>query len=492
LFQTLAEKVPQDKHLPDRAWKLDVLQRVLDGTIYDLLPYPFHVERHYTQEYIPLRDRAPSVRVNFCRVVVEDTAGLTFGDNRFPAIYSADETTREGLKAIVKDARLPCVMIDAVMKGSVGSVAILLRILKGRVFPTVLETKCLTPVWDPEEPDKLLSVTEKYRADGKTLQDSGWDIAADMLNVDHWFRRDWTGDEEIWFTPLPVKDETEGKPFVRDEERTVQHRLGFCPVVWIKNLPGPSASGDPNDGACTFRSAIETQIECDYQLSQAGRGLKYSSDPTLLIKEPAGGDDEVIRSAGNALVVSKDGDAKLLEIGGTAVEAVLGYVKMLREMALESIHGNRSNADKVAAAQSGRALEMLHQPLICVADKLRTSYGEHGLLCLMNMIIQASQKYPLRALGKPVTLSAAEPLSLKWTAFFNPTWADRQLQGQTLEGLRNAGLMSRETAVGALANEYDIEDVSAEINQIEADEKAQDARLAAQQAKANANETVEE
>lgn len=145
MFQTLAEKVPQDKHLPERAWKLDTLQRVLDGTIYDLLPYPFHMERNYTGEYIPLRDRAPSVRVNFCRVVVEDTAGLTFGVGRFPTVYAADETTREGLKAIIKDARFPCVMIDAVMKGSVGSVAILLRILKGRVFPTVLETKCLTP-----------------------------------------------------------------------------------------------------------------------------------------------------------------------------------------------------------------------------------------------------------------------------------------------------------------------------------------------------------
>ena len=40
---------------------------------------------------------------------------------------------------------------------------------------------------------------------------------------------------------------------------------------------GPAHSG----------AAIETKIEIDYQLSQAGRGLKYSSDPTLLIKEPA-------------------------------------------------------------------------------------------------------------------------------------------------------------------------------------------------------------
>jgi hypothetical protein len=64
---------------------------------------------------------------------------------------------------------------------------------------------------------------------------------------------------------------------LRDDDRSMSHRLGFVPMVWIRNLPG----GRGVDGACTFRAAIETGIEIDYQLSQAGRGLKYSSDPTL-------------------------------------------------------------------------------------------------------------------------------------------------------------------------------------------------------------------
>ena len=109
-----------------------------------------------------------------------------------------------------------------------------------------------------------------------------------------------------------------------DEGRSVLHGLGFVPVVWIKNLPG----GVGPDGACTFRAAVETGIEIDYQLSQAGRGLKYSSDPTLLIKEPAGLEGELVRGAGNALVVSEKGDARLLEIGGTAAGAVLDYVRV--------------------------------------------------------------------------------------------------------------------------------------------------------------------
>ena len=58
----------------------------------------------------------------------------------------------------------------------------------------------------------------------------------------------------------------------------------------------------------------------------------------------------MVKGAGNALVVSEKGDARLLEIGGTASAAVMEYVRTLREFALESVHGNRANADRPIAA----------------------------------------------------------------------------------------------------------------------------------------------
>ena len=74
-----------------------------------------------------------------------------------------------------------------------------------------------------------------------------------------------------------------------DTARSVSHKLGAVPIVWIKNLPGLPTTGDSADGACTFAAAMHTQVEIDYQLSQAGRGLKYSSDPTLLLKDHPSG-----------------------------------------------------------------------------------------------------------------------------------------------------------------------------------------------------------
>jgi hypothetical protein len=465
MFETICNLIPRDAAYPARARTLDILKRVLDGRLYDVLPYQFHEERGAGGEYIPLRNRRPSVRYALCRIVVEDSVSLLFSEGHFPTIDCADRGVRTALADIVKETRLNLTMIEAAIRGSTGSVTVLMRVLRGRVFFDILDTTYLAPEWDPEEPDTLTRVTEKYKVAGKVLASSGYDITDQA--IDHWFTRSWDAERETWFVPTPV-----GSAFgpETDEARSVHHGLGFVPMVWIRNLPGPSSTGDPADGACTFRAAIETQIEIDYQLSQAGRGLKYSSDPTLLIKEPATTDSEIVKGAGNALVVSEKGDARLLEIGGTASAAVIEYVRTLRELALESVHGNRANADRLTAAQSGRALELMNQGLVWLADNLRISYGEGALLSLARMVLRASQVYRLRILGDEVSeLDPTTRLSLTWPRWYPATADDRQTDALTLSTLASAGQISRETAVKAIADTFDIEDVPGELARIAAD-----------------------
>ncbi|MBV9251106.1 MAG: phage portal protein [Acetobacteraceae bacterium] len=467
MFETICDLIPRDADFPARVRSLDILTRVLDGRLYDALPYQFHEERGAGGEYIPLRQRRPSVRYALSRVVVEDSVALLFSEGHFPTIDCANRRTRAVLADIVKETLLNLVMTEAAIRGSVGSVVVLMRVLRGRVFFTVLDTIYLSPTWDPEEPDALLSVSERYKVPGDLLAANGYEISD--LEMDYWFERRWDRESETWFTPVAVGS---GDAPDIDLSRTVQHGLGFVPMVWIRNLPGISATGDANDGACTFRAAIETQIEIDYQLSQAGRGLKYSSDPTLLIKEPATSDGEIVKGAGNALVVSEKGDAKLLEIGGTASAAVIEYVRALRELALESIHGNRASADRLTAAQSGRALEMMNQGLIWLADNLRISYGENAILRLARMVLLASQIYPLKVFGEDIVpLDPTTRLTLIWPRWYQPTAEERQKDAQTITALVAAGQLSRETALKAIASSYDIEDVPAELARIAAERK---------------------
>jgi hypothetical protein len=179
------------------------------------------------------------------------------------------------------------------------------------------------------------------------------------------------------------------------------------------------------------------------------------------LKDPALPDGELIRGAGNALIVSEKGDARLLEIGGTASAAVIEYVRILRELALESIHGNRSSPDRVSAAQSGRALELLNQGLIWLADNLRTSYGEVGLLQLARLIVRASQSYAIVSFGEEIgPLDPSAPLSLKWPRWYPTTADDRQKDVQSLTSLVASGCISRETAFKAIASCYDMEHVA--------------------------------
>lgn len=475
-FKTLQARYAKDDDMPPRAARIAALRRVIDGTLYDELPHPFHAEKSDAGEYVPLRERRPSVRYALCRLVVDDSVSMLFSEGHFPEIDCEDEPTKQALAKIIKEAALNEVLIDAATRGSVGSVAVMFRVIESRVFFEAMESEYLTPTWNPKAPDMLSKVTECYKVKGKMLCAAGYDVAHDDMSADFWFMREWDDKAETWYVPQKISDNK--KPAV-DTEKTVIHSLGFVPVVWVRNLPG----GDKTDGACTFPpEAIDASIEIDYLLSQGGRGLKYSADPTLLIKEPAtGSDGSMVRGAGNAIVVGADGDAKMLEINGTATAALMDYVRMVRELALESAHGNRANADKISAAQSGRAMELMNQSLVWLADKLRISYGEGALLSLLCMVVKASEKIALTAKdgSKFGKLCKDMPLALRWPAWYAATASDRQSEAVTLSALKSAGLLSQETAIKTLAAEYDIEDAAAEMERIGADRAADMEQLAA-------------
>ena len=275
MFDTICELIVRDPDYPPRAWVLDTLSRVLNGQMYDVLPYHFHDERGAGGEYIPLRKRRPSVKYPLCRIVVEDAVSLLFSEGHFPTIDCQDRITQNALARIMRDCRMNLVMTDAATRGSIGSVAILMKVLAGRIFLQVIESTYLTPMWSPSEPDTLEKVTERYKVTGAQLTANGYHIP--LQGEEYWFQRTWDRESEIWYVPSLV---IEGPPVTTDTARTIRHGLGFVPMVWIRNLPGNSSTGDPNDGACTFRPAIDTQIDATKRLTagQAARALSAALD----------------------------------------------------------------------------------------------------------------------------------------------------------------------------------------------------------------------
>ena len=491
MFRTIVSKIARDKDYPSRTFTLDVLGRIRDGAFYDHLPYGFHVERNDAGEYIPLRDRRPSVKHNICRIAVDDSVSLLFSEGHFPTPLTSDPKASANILQLAKDCRLNETMLDAATIGSVGSVAILMRVLpqddgKFRAFFETHETGFLTPVFKDNAPDTLAKMVEKYKVSGEELEARGYPVSKSDRGDTFWFSREWDDSAETWFTPWKIgDDEKPGFEPVVDQERTIKHDLGFVPWVWVRNLPGKlrlldgreSGSVAPSysdiDGACTFVAAVDTMIEIDYQLSQGGRGLKYAMDPLLMVREPPSANREFVKSPANALVVDKDGDAKLLEISGASFGVVLEWVRALRELALETIHGNRADASKLSTAQSGRAMELMNQALIWLADKLRVNYGEFAYRRLLEMAVAAHAKFPLLVNGEELpAIDPATQIALNWPTWFEPTNRDLQEQAQTIKTLRDAKAISRKTAVANIAFAYDIESVDDELAQIAADDKA--------------------
>ncbi len=491
MFSYLINKMDWDKDYPTRSQAIEAYTRVYNGNIYDHLPYHFFQERETgTKNYILLNKRRPSVRYNLCSLVVDNSVSLLFGSDHFPKIKTDDEAVDEFIEDIVKCYKLNKVMIHAATIGSTGSVAIFIKVIDGKLILQPKNTRFLTPIFDHRDPDKLIKIIERYKVIGQSLIDAG--IPVEKKNSMYWFHREWDDKTETLFTPRLVTDKDE------DVKNTPydawEHKLGFVPAVWIINIPkiiDSDESGAIVDGYCTFEKAVNTNIEIEYLLSQNGRALKYSADPLLVLNLQ---DEQLIFDQNSSSVTDMDGQtsrkmikncdtaimlgekdkASLLEISGSACAAVLEQVRTLRELALESIHGNRANADKVNAAQSGRAMQAMNQALIWLTDNLRPQYGDSGLLKILKMIVEATNspgifiKCGTKSYRK---VNANAVMSLHWPQWYPDTPQDRVNNANALKLNKDAGNMSTETAVTNLSQNYGVEDVDKEIALIKIDQK---------------------
>ncbi|BCK75792.1 hypothetical protein EMQ_1398 [Acetobacter aceti NBRC 14818] len=352
--------------------------------------------------------------------------------------------------------------------GAVGSVAILVQAIENELVVELKRTCFLEPTFSLLDPRKLVYVREQYIVDADGLKKAGF---GEFPDGNYWFTRDFTEFETIWYDPIPVEYSADkNTQLIRDEARCTQHGLGVIPIVWIKNLP----SADPNapDGKCTFSAGIDAMIDADYLLSQTVRGLRYSSDPTMVLSVDEyqisnGLTSSFTKDASHAIALPQGSDAKLLEINGTGAAAALNMWQALRSLALEAMHGNRAHGDRVSAAQSGRAMELMCLGLTWLVGRLRRSYGDCGLVSVINLITLITQKFPdLKIAGQSYGELQAKNISLVWPAWFEPTFGDMQTIANAVQSAKTAGVVSMDTAVRMMKPATHVQHVAEEIKKI--------------------------
>ncbi|GBR07006.1 phage portal protein [Acetobacter oeni LMG 21952] len=372
-------------------------------------------------------------------------------------------------------------MEQAAVMGSVGSVAILIQAVDSELVIEIKRTCFLEPTFSLFDVRKLLRVREQYIVDADGLLRAGF---GDHPPGNYWFTRDFTENETIWYQPVRLDSPLRGEDgLMRDDVRSVSHGLGVVPIVWIKNLPGTDP-GSP-DGKCTFAAGIDTMIDADYLLSQTVRGLRYSADPTMVLSAdeyqlPGMMPQQIPKDASHAISLPQGGEAKLLEINGTGAAASLNMWEALRALALEAMHGNRAHGDRVTAAQSGRAMELMCLGLTWLTGRLRRSYGEFGFVSVLNLICRISQVVPeLNIGGKFHGPIEAGNISLVWPPWFEPTFGDMQTMANAVQAARSANAVSVDTAIRMMRPATHVQHVGEEKNKILDDIKAHDERLKA-------------
>jgi len=455
MFKLISDQIPQpewSKACP-RYRVLDLLDRFLDGTFYDHLPYAFYEEEDNQGRYIEITKRRPSVRSRLAKQIARQTARKLFAGRHVPKITHDDEDVKEGIQVILKSSKFWAHMLQAAIFGSVGSVAVTFCLVKPagatdappNVIMEVFRSKQCWPTFDQAGELECLRIA--YVCYGSELAQFG--IKVDDPNLKYWYVRDITRTQDIVYRPIEEKDwnpvdagTDKVQALVAMDDRTVSHNFGFVPGHWFVNLSGGTAP----DGACTWDPAIPKVIELDYTLSQMGRGGRYCGAPQLFIagdlaeevevedSATGGGMRAPVRSTAvvlRGMAAHKDqtggemmGETKaqLLEMTGQGLKAVLDYCNNLKKEAKEEISGARKDPETMKGPLSGRAMELIDEEFHDLIQELRTAYGEDGALPLLRKLLRAFAKF-----GGMTALFGDDvvgKVGFAWPRLFQPTPQD--------------------------------------------------------------------
>jgi hypothetical protein len=474
---------------PQRVKDLDALDRLRDGSIYSILPHAFSEEFEDigTKEPIPLEKRRPSVRFDLAKVIVDETSAMAFGTGHSPyaEVYdpmeaddvddtegesSGTDTLNKIIQYLRQVTKMDAVMVEAMIKGSSGSAAIILKLKKnGTPWFRVVEGKFGFPTFSDDDPDKVMEFDEIYETTADELLKRGytWAELRDPHDPNEVYKPSipfminlrQTAVYELWMVPLRKeqfaqlglpKDEKDPDLGVHEWEedptRRYPHSFDEVPVMWVRNLQ----EREEIDGPCIFSDVADIILEIDYLLSQTGRGFKYSMDPLMAFEKdalaatlPLGqgsslGDSytaQVNIHRTPARAISTEGNVKMLEIAGNGLNAAKDFIKLLREWALEVIGGMKSDQEHSGGPQSGRALEILHQALVWLVDRLRTDYGDGLMVPLIMMCIRGLRKGNVKLLGltKEQVPDIELPIRLVWPEWWLPRGADLFQTAQALQ-----------------------------------------------------------
>lgn len=458
---------------------------------------------------LPVRFRRPTAPYRLPRVITDRFTGLLFSERMAPQIrLDASPALQALIDDFLEQSRWWSMWSQArAFGGGMGSACVAFQFVRG-----TLRLQALNPIWtEPElaSDGSVKSLEIRWVFPVEERQPDGT-----LKEVAYWYRRTLDERSDVIYKPAPVGDGRKEPEWV--VERSVDHGFGFCPAVWVQNVPNPDAvDGDPD-----CYGAYELVEAMDALLAQAHKGLLNNCDPTPVLKTGLSPGEIMLGSGtqeqGNMLRVEAGGDAKFLEINAAGIEAAGGRVEAYRTMILEIcqcvLDSPRSDGTRTATEIDRRYAMMLAR-----AEVLREQYGD-AMKRLLELILTAVDsllglrtepsgeltrreiRLPearLRELGMDPDAQAvldeiravgpSSHLVLRWPRFFQPSVQDVLTATQAAALAKTSSLLDTATLVGFLAEYYDVEDTEAILEKLSAETSARAEVAAAQQAALDAS-----
>ncbi len=494
-----------------RYLRLERLAKWVEGTQYK-------GRKSWWDDSVPLWEREPCIVYPVVSIAIKSNADLCLGEGKFPTFTvggpTNDSPIEVALRSFHEKCRFRTVVKEAYCDGQGTKTAVsIIGARNGRPIQDTVPAKWCEREVDADGNVTKLTIQYPYNEEYKNERGE-WTVQAKL------YRRVIDQKRDVTYLPADADENGIAPNWVEDKTKTIEHNLGFCPVIWYPFMRGCQPVNEIDGKAIHELVTDEIQAH-DIARSQWHRGALLSEpqicefgvapgyNPTgdkgrtpIVPSTEAGGEPSPLNPItggykdGQPAGARKKGPgnvwqyadpktrAELLVYPSDALKAQQDNCSDLRIKIQESLAVVFLDPEniKFAATTSGKALEAIKQRQIDRVSDHRDDLRDGFIVpsIVMQLRVMKALGLSLKVRGVKEAMAELQALDLddldvgvKWGDYFK---ADPEEQKKLLDlaatALKGTPLVTRRKAVEKVASIFGIEDVGALMTELEKEDQA--------------------
>lgn len=394
-----------------------------------------------SETFIPVRDRRPRIIFPFAKVLQDRLASKLVGKSTFPKFKIEEDEETNYFLGLVKDhtffqAKMLDVAKDLI---SYTSVFCRFKIVEGSIQLEAHNPNYCYPKFSPDGELEEVEIKYVYETDETDGQGK---------IIKRWYRAIISKETDILFDN-PVFEENKAPEF--EEVEKVTHALGFVQGEWFRwGETTYDVDGQDYPLAYQLREFIDA---INYNLSQTDQASSYGLEPQLIINGLTTDEaEDLIKSSTRGWLMGREGKATLLETNGTGAKTGKEVREDVLKMAADAARIVFLDPEKMAAnAQSGKAMEVMHGPMVEIINEVRPWFEKSMVKLLQKVIttlvILNKQGMELEITMPPRWIPSSLEIKCKWPPIFELTTQDKQQIVAVAMQAAQGNIISRMTAL---------------------------------------------